>query len=42
MGWHKYVVHRNPESGAVGMLYRECRRCGKEKDYNPGSPMTAI
>lgn len=32
IGWHAYVIRRNPESGATAMIYRECRRCAKQKD----------
>jgi hypothetical protein len=32
LGKHRYVVRRNPQSGAEAMTYLECRRCGKQKD----------
>lgn len=34
IGWHAYVVRRNPESGDTPITYRECLRCQKEKDID--------
>lgn len=37
IGWHGYRIRRNAESGDVAMTYRECRRCGKQKDIGSTS-----